>query len=225
MIASLDDPLNVWVLAAYLLQGIELAFFAAPSAFSTKNVLRRRLLDARAPLGDVVGESPIKALALSAASLSALAISMLPLVVMAYPPFTACLQPLLFTRTRPVEAGSALFLTAGSALTFAAALALKRNVSFNAIGEAERLETGGVYGLVRNPIAAGLGLIFIGLFLALPSWLMLAGFFLFAVNQACRTEMEEAYLTGRFGERYRAYRENVGRFLPKRGRGKETAWS
>ena len=80
---------------------------------------------------------------------------------------------------------------------------------------ASRLVQGGVYGLTRNPMYVGNGLIAIGLTMAAGSpaiYAVVLPFFLF-IYQAI-ISAEEAYLRRRFGEDYDRYCARVNRFLP-----------
>ena len=80
---------------------------------------------------------------------------------------------------------------------------------------ASRLVQGGVYGLTRNPMYVGNGLIAIGLTMAAGSPAIYAAvlpFFLFLYQAIIAAE--EAYLRRRFGEEYDRYCARVKRFLP-----------
>lgn len=82
---------------------------------------------------------------------------------------------------------------------------------------AEELVTWGPYGLVRNPLYVGNGLIGAG-------WGLLAGWkalLLFAVAFIVLYGLlivpwEEAFLRGKFGEAYEEYMKRTGRFFPKK---------
>jgi protein-S-isoprenylcysteine O-methyltransferase Ste14 len=106
-------------------------------------------------------------------------------------------------------------LLSGNLLVAAAASTLKRGTRFDASGQSADLVTGGVFGLSRHPIVCGLGLIYLGFFLALPSPLVLAGLMGYLFHQQRRMAVEEALLEKRFGSAYRNYRLRVGRLGPK----------
>jgi protein-S-isoprenylcysteine O-methyltransferase Ste14 len=106
-------------------------------------------------------------------------------------------------------------LVTGNIMTYVAVATLKRNVSFHHFGETTRLYTFGLYGFLRNPITLGLALIYFGFILALPSVGMLVGFILFILNSSYRIEMEETYLERAFGDEYRQYKQQVGKYFPK----------
>jgi protein-S-isoprenylcysteine O-methyltransferase Ste14 len=80
---------------------------------------------------------------------------------------------------------------------------------------AGRLVRGGVYGITRNPMYVGNGLISIGMTMLLGSplgYLILIPFFLF-VYQAI-VAAEEAYLRNKFGSEYESYANSVNRYVP-----------
>jgi protein-S-isoprenylcysteine O-methyltransferase Ste14 len=109
-------------------------------------------------------------------------------------------------------------LVAGNVLIAAAVFTLKRRAVFDDAGQSEQLVTGGVFGLMRHPIAGGLGLLYLGFFLALPSPLLMGGLICFGWHRQRRLVAEEVLLENRFGPSYRQYRCRVGRFWPKRPR-------
>lgn len=76
----------------------------------------------------------------------------------------------------------------------------------------QSLVTEGIYRFVRHPIYVGDIALFIGLELALNSWLVL-GAFLLIVIVLRQTQAEEAMLTKIFPE-YRAYSQRTKRFIP-----------
>jgi protein-S-isoprenylcysteine O-methyltransferase Ste14 len=73
----------------------------------------------------------------------------------------------------------------------------------------------GPYRFVRNPMYTGVLMLGMSLGLALGTWLIPLSAGLMFVLFAARTRREEGYLVDRFGDRYRDYRERVGRFFPK----------
>ena len=84
---------------------------------------------------------------------------------------------------------------------------------------AGRLVRGGVYGITRNPMYVGNGLIAIGMTMLLGSpmgYLILIPFFLF-VYQAI-VSSEEAYLRNKFADEYDDYANSVNRYMPKLSR-------
>jgi protein-S-isoprenylcysteine O-methyltransferase Ste14 len=85
--------------------------------------------------------------------------------------------------------------------------------------EATTLMTEGVFRFVRNPVFSGITLVFAALVLFVPSVLAAAGWILIAVGLEVQVRwVEEPYLRGLHGARYRAYAAAVGRFIPGVGR-------
>lgn len=78
----------------------------------------------------------------------------------------------------------------------------------------ERLITGGVYGLVRNPLYVGDLLVFAGYALFLPPALGLAFVLFHVVRTARLVAFEEAQLRARHGARFEAYAAMVPRWWP-----------
>lgn len=105
-------------------------------------------------------------------------------------------------------------LMAGNVLIAVAVFTLKRRAVFDDAGQSSKLITDGVFGFVQHPIVSGLGLIYLGFFLALPSPLVLGGLICFGWHQQRRLAAEEVLLANRFGRHHRNYRRRVGRFWP-----------
>jgi len=78
----------------------------------------------------------------------------------------------------------------------------------------DRLITGGVYGLVRNPLYVGDLLVFAGYALFLPPVLGLAFVLFHVVRTARLVAFEEAQLRARHGARFEAYATTVPRWWP-----------
>lgn len=73
----------------------------------------------------------------------------------------------------------------------------------------------GPYRFVRNPMYLGILVAGFSLGIALGTWLLpLEAGLIFALF-VLRTRTEEKYLVDRFGDRYREYMEQVGRFFPR----------
>jgi protein-S-isoprenylcysteine O-methyltransferase Ste14 len=73
----------------------------------------------------------------------------------------------------------------------------------------------GPYRYVRNPMYSGILVVGASLGLALGTWLVpLAATAMFWML-ARRTRIEEAFLIARFGDQYRSYMTQVGRFFPR----------
>jgi len=106
-------------------------------------------------------------------------------------------------------------LVAGNVLIAVAVFTLRRQTGFDATGQSLELITSGVFGFVQHPIVSGLGLIYLGFFLALPSPLVMGGLICFGWHQQRRLAAEEVLLENRFGPSYRHYRRRAGRFWPR----------
>jgi protein-S-isoprenylcysteine O-methyltransferase Ste14 len=110
---------------------------------------------------------------------------------------------------------SAAALLSGNGLVSAAALHLKRRTTFGPDGQSATLVTDGIFGMVRHPIVLGMGVIYLGFFLALPSPWLLLGLLAFGYHQKRRLTGEETLLAKRFGTDYDAYRNRVGGLWPR----------
>ena len=86
--------------------------------------------------------------------------------------------------------------------------------TFDPTGPATVLATGGIYQYTRNPMYLGAMIFFFGLALGQRSgWLLvLVPVVVFALEKLA-IEPEEAYLTRRFGDDYRAYCTKVRRWV------------
>jgi protein-S-isoprenylcysteine O-methyltransferase Ste14 len=73
----------------------------------------------------------------------------------------------------------------------------------------------GPYRYVRNPMYSGILLLGASLGLALGTWLVPLAATAMFVMLARRTRIEEAFLIARFGDQYRRYMTQVGRFFPR----------
>jgi len=79
---------------------------------------------------------------------------------------------------------------------------------------ASSLQTKGVYGISRNPMYLGLGMLYLGLTCLIGNWwniLLLP--FLFLILQEYIIKKEEKYLQRAFGEEYLLYSSKVRRWL------------
>jgi protein-S-isoprenylcysteine O-methyltransferase Ste14 len=76
------------------------------------------------------------------------------------------------------------------------------------------LVMGGPYRVTRNPMYLSLTLFYIGLgFLLGISWTFIVLPFIIFIMNTYLIRKEESYLESRFGERYRAYKQQVRRWL------------
>lgn len=102
-----------------------------------------------------------------------------------------------------------LLLATGVPLLVLSLIALNRNY------DRDQLATGGIYGIVRNPIY-GAWVVFLipGLILLFPSWPLLLTPSVAYIAFRARIWQEEAYLEEWFGDAYRTYRSEVPVLLP-----------
>jgi len=75
----------------------------------------------------------------------------------------------------------------------------------------------GPYRWVRHPLYTGIVPFGLAIALLTANWLVLALTVATFVLLAVRTKVEERNLVARFGDSYREYMENTGRFLPRLG--------
>jgi protein-S-isoprenylcysteine O-methyltransferase Ste14 len=83
------------------------------------------------------------------------------------------------------------------------------------------LVTGGLFGVVRNPIYSAIALATTGVALLTPGCWTLVGALHAAFVVALQARLEEEHLTGLHGDAYRTYAARVGRFIPGVGRLRE----
>ncbi len=212
------DLLTFFILATYISQIVQVCFYSVPSAGSTVEMLVKVKNDPanshHHPAASAI-QSRLKVVLLIAATFLVTATSLIPLITVCYPPFFRILIPLMAQPTDLMKWIAIECLVTGNIITYVAVATLKRNVSFHAFGETTRLYTAGLYRFLRNPITLGLALIYIGFVLALPSVGVLVGFILFFLNSSYRIKMEEVYLESAFGDDYRQYKRQVGKYFPK----------
>jgi protein-S-isoprenylcysteine O-methyltransferase Ste14 len=102
-----------------------------------------------------------------------------------------------------------LLLAIGVPLVVVALIALNRNY------DRDQLATGGIYGIVRNPIySAWVVFLIPGLVLLSPSWPLLLTPLVTYIAFKATIAREEACLEERFGDTYRIYRSEVRELLP-----------
>ena len=104
-----------------------------------------------------------------------------------------------------------LCIAGGAILWYAAVFSAKIDITI----KSNRLETGGVYAIVRNPIYSAFLFICIGALLFCRNWYVLILPPLFWVYLTVFMKLtEERWLSERFGEEYKAYSKRVNRFIP-----------
>ncbi|WP_230395470.1 methyltransferase family protein [Plantactinospora alkalitolerans] len=84
--------------------------------------------------------------------------------------------------------------------------------------EHTELVTGGVFGLVRNPIFTSMTVLLVGLTAMVPNWVQLLALGCLVAGMQLQVRVvEEPYLGRTHGTAYADYRARVGRFLPRLG--------
>jgi protein-S-isoprenylcysteine O-methyltransferase Ste14 len=78
-----------------------------------------------------------------------------------------------------------------------------------------KLSTSGPYRWVRHPLYTAGSALFISFGMMADNWFIAALGILAFIGMAARTPKEEANLIEKFGDEYREYMKNTGRFLPK----------
>ncbi len=210
----LIDWLRLPIMLSYFLQGALLICAPVPSPVS----MGRSLAAARAARSpDGASRIPVlRTVSRAGIMLMALAGALVPLVAYVAPSTSSYLMALHMPYGNWRGFPSAFLLMAGNGLVVAAVWSLRRKTRFNAAGESERLLTDGIFGWLRHPVVAGIGLVYGGFFLAVPCAWTLAGLIAYALHQGHRLKAEEAFLEARFGRQYADYCRAVGRFGPWR---------
>ena len=104
-----------------------------------------------------------------------------------------------------------LFIAGGMALWGAAVFGARIDLTI----KSNRLETGGVYALVRNPIYSAFLFICTGSLLCCRNWYaLILPPLLWLYLTVFMKLTEEKWLAERFGEEYAAYCKRVNRFIP-----------
>jgi protein-S-isoprenylcysteine O-methyltransferase Ste14 len=81
--------------------------------------------------------------------------------------------------------------------------------------QSHTLVTRGPYRFIRHPLYDAVAVLAMSMSLQMANWFMLATGAAGVILLAIRSRTEEDRLLARFGESYRAYRSQTGRFLPK----------
>lgn len=81
--------------------------------------------------------------------------------------------------------------------------------------EEHQLVSTGPYRYIRHPLYTFGGLNFLGLSLASANLFIFISYALGMYILSLRTPIEEAHLVEKFGDQYRTYMKNTGRYLPK----------
>jgi protein-S-isoprenylcysteine O-methyltransferase Ste14 len=114
--------------------------------------------------------------------------------------------------------GIALGVCAGSLLVWTL-VNLGKNLTDTVVTRrSHSLVTHGPYRWIRHPFYVAIALSVTANGLAAANWFLLATGWLTITLLVVRTRKEEALLLARFGEAYRSYMEQTGRFLPRASR-------
>ncbi len=81
--------------------------------------------------------------------------------------------------------------------------------------ESQQLVVSGPYRWVRHPLYTAATIALFALSLVAANWFMAAMVLMIAALLPALTAQEEEHLLGKFGERYRDYMKQPGRFLPR----------
>ena len=206
------------LLATYLVQALQIFWLKVPSAGSTVEMLSRVQAD---PVGSrnhpaaQILQSKLSVVLLIAASAITMLVFMLPLIVELFPAVRGMLRPLRPMPQSGLRIMAVILLVIGNLVSTAAAMTLKRHVTFHDFGEAGSLYTRGIYRSVRNPLSTGLAVMYAGFLCYLPTVVMAVGVVVVMANSRVRVRMEEIYLERTFGDRYRRYKQTTGKYLPK----------
>ncbi len=206
------------LLATYLVQAFQIFWLKVPSAGSTVEMLSRVQADPIAsrnhPAAQVL-QSKLTVVLLITATAITMLVFMLPLIVELFPAVRGMLLPLVPLPQSELRIIAVILLVIGNLVSTAAAITLKRHVTFHDFGETKSLYTDGIYRFVRNPISAGIAVMYAGFFCYLPTVVMAVGLVVVLANSRIRIRMEEIYLERTFGDRYRRYKKSTGKYLHK----------
>jgi protein-S-isoprenylcysteine O-methyltransferase Ste14 len=129
---------------------------------------------------------------------------MIPLVVLLLYLFVPGLHERPWTTLR---VAGAILAVAGYVLLITARLQLGE--SFSVTPQAKELVTRGLYSRIRNPIYVFVGVMWLGLIVALGLYWLFIPFLVLLVVQVFRVRQEAKVLEERFGQAYLDYREQT----------------
>ncbi|MFX1376220.1 MAG: methyltransferase family protein [Promethearchaeota archaeon] len=107
-----------------------------------------------------------------------------------------------------------IIITLGVILDFWGTVTLGTNFRIELPKEDTILITSGIYKLVRNPIVVGLYLLLFGSFLIISTIISLIFLIANIITFDSKIKDEENFLAKRFGENFRKYCKEVGRYFP-----------
>ncbi|MEQ9498424.1 MAG: methyltransferase [Deltaproteobacteria bacterium] len=127
----------------------------------------------------------------------------------------ARLVPIEVLRLPAIEAAGAALLVAALAWIVLAQVHMGDSWRIGVDPDAAKtpLITAGLFGRSRNPVFLGMRVAMLGLVLAAPNVLSLTAALLAEVLIQVQVRVEEVYLDGVHGERYRSYRRRVRRWI------------
>jgi protein-S-isoprenylcysteine O-methyltransferase Ste14 len=121
----------------------------------------------------------------------------------------------IFPRTRAFQWAAVMLCLAGAALAIWSRQVLGSNWSSVVVVKREHaLVEAGPYRRIRHPIYTGLLLLFLGNAMLVGDWRGLVAVAVVFASFWRKLRLEEAWLTERFGQAYRDYRERTGALLP-----------
>ncbi|MFW9940442.1 MAG: methyltransferase family protein [Candidatus Thorarchaeota archaeon] len=124
------------------------------------------------------------------------------------------LWPLNFLSSKALILTGMVSISVGFLFEIFGIIALGINFRIELPNEETELITSGIYRTMRNPIVFGIFLLVIGTFLIIPTVIVLLICIFNILTFNAKVIDEEKFLLRRFGEKYRYYRNKVGRYLP-----------
>lgn len=202
------------ILAAYGSLLVELTVFRVPSVASSVNIWAptTTLLSGYSPAYQRFFRlaKPLKLLIFMAPLSVVYGIYLYPLLVIFVGP--DLLNDYLFAPTPPSGAGGIALMLVGRATALSSVMTIRQRNRQQ--GESFHLHTTGPFRWSRNPGLVGMYLFVAGVWVTMPSAIMLAGIVLYVAHMGFKVRMEEDFLSNKFGEEYADYRLRTGRYLP-----------
>ncbi len=196
------------IMAAYLLQGIEIIFFPLPSNATTYAIISQKRFH-----GSFIQRLP-EIVPLALLTCTAVLTFMIPLIFILFPEIEGLFHPMVKYHLPGTNWISGFLILSGSTLTGLAVGCLHNNRQHRR-NPGITLVDYNIFGWMRNPISVGLFCIIAGFFMAFPFWEMFAGMLIYIFNAHLRIRMEEQELALQFGDEYQLYKQRVGCYLPK----------
>ncbi|MEE9438863.1 MAG: methyltransferase [Saprospiraceae bacterium] len=106
---------------------------------------------------------------------------------------------------------SILLMIVGRYITFSSVLTIRKSNSQE--GDSFSLHTDSLFSLMRNPGLVGLYILFIGIWLAIPSVLFLLGIVFYISYMHFKVLMEEDFLKNRYKQPYYYYFKKTKRYI------------